>query len=56
MDTKLTLPRETPDISPLVQRLSGVISLPEGYDHKKKYGDFLAAKYSVLTDEPPQAA
>jgi hypothetical protein len=39
--------REMPDISPLVKSLSGVLSLPKGYDHKKNYGDFLAAKYKV---------
>ena len=39
--------RETPEISPLVKSLSGVISLPKGYDPKKSYSDFLAAKYKV---------
>jgi macrodomain Ter protein organizer (MatP/YcbG family) len=36
-----------PFISPLVKSLSGVISLPKNYDHKKGYGDFLSRKYKV---------
>ena len=33
-------------ITPLVKSLSGVISLPEDYDHKKDYTDYLIQKYS----------
>lgn len=33
-------------ITPLVKSLSGVINLPEGFDHKKGYADFLNGKYS----------
>lgn len=33
-------------ITPLVKSLSGIINLPEGFDHKKGYADFLAGKYS----------
>jgi dsDNA-specific endonuclease/ATPase MutS2 len=39
--------RETPEISPLVKSLSGVLPLPKGLDPKKSYGNFLAAKYKV---------
>lgn len=33
-------------ITPLVKSLSGIINLPEGFDHKKGYADFLIGKYS----------
>jgi hypothetical protein len=32
-------------ITPLVKSLSGVISLPKGYDDKKDYTDYLTNKY-----------
>lgn len=32
-------------ITPLVKSLSGIIDLPENYDHKKEYTDFLIRKY-----------
>jgi hypothetical protein len=32
-------------ITPLVRSLSGIIDLPDDYDHKKDYADFLAKKY-----------
>jgi len=32
-------------ITPLVKSLSGVINLPEGFDHKKGYAEFLTGKY-----------
>ncbi len=32
-------------ITPLVKSLSGIISLPEDFDHKREYGDFLMDKY-----------
>lgn len=33
------------EISPLVESLSGVIQLPEDYDLRKNYSDFLTEKY-----------
>jgi len=33
-------------ITPLVKSLSGVISLPDDYDFKKDYTDYLIRKYS----------
>jgi hypothetical protein len=33
------------DISPLVKKLSGVISLPTNFDAKKSYSDHLSKKY-----------
>ena len=32
-------------ITPLVKSLSGIIELPENFDHKKGYADFLKNKY-----------
>jgi hypothetical protein len=32
-------------ITPLVESLSGVIDLPEDFDYKKEYGNFLTEKY-----------
>jgi hypothetical protein len=32
-------------ITPLVKSLSGVISLPDDYDYRKDYADYLAKKY-----------
>ncbi len=32
-------------ISPLVQGLSGVIDLPDAYNHKEGYTDYLSEKY-----------
>ncbi len=34
------------EITPLVKSLSGVITLPEGFDYKKERTDFLIRKYS----------
>jgi hypothetical protein len=34
------------EITPLVKSLSGVITLPEGYDYKKDRTDYLSGKYS----------
>lgn len=43
---KLTSEKESKKkITPLVKSLSGIISLPEDYDHKKDYADFLINKY-----------
>ena len=36
---------EKEKITPLVKSLSGILDLPEGYDHKKEYADFLTNKY-----------
>jgi hypothetical protein len=36
-----------PEISPLVESLSGVIELPAKSDEKKEYIDFLARKYKM---------
>jgi hypothetical protein len=33
------------EITPLVESLSGVIRLPDDYDYKKEYGDYLLEKY-----------
>ena len=32
-------------ITPLVKSLSGIIDLPDDYDHKKGYADYLSKKY-----------
>lgn len=32
-------------ISPLVKSLSGIIDLPEDYDHQNDYADYLMQKY-----------
>lgn len=32
-------------ITPLVKSLSGIIKLPDDYDHKKDYSDYLTNKY-----------
>ena len=34
------------EITPLVKSLSGVITLPDDYDYKKDYTDYLTRKYS----------
>ncbi|MEO8067284.1 MAG: DUF6364 family protein [Flavobacteriales bacterium] len=34
-------------LSPEVERLSGIIKLPDDFDIKKGYGDYLAKKYGV---------
>ena len=34
------------EITPLVQSLSGVIKLPDNYDYKTDYAEFLTQKYS----------
>lgn len=44
----LLLTKETKNkeyISPLVESLSGVIELPENYDDKAEYRDYLSEKY-----------
>lgn len=36
---------QSQEITPLVKSLSGIIELPEDYDYKKEYGNFLNGKY-----------
>ncbi len=38
--------KETKTVSPLVNELSGIIELPDNFDLKKKYTDYLTEKYS----------
>jgi len=33
------------DITPMVQNLSGIITLPDGFDYRENYIDFLKKKY-----------
>ena len=33
-------------ITPLVKSLSGVVTLPDDYDYRKEYTDYLTRKYS----------
>jgi hypothetical protein len=33
------------EITPLVESLSGVVELPENYDYKEEYSDYLLEKY-----------
>ena len=35
-----------PEISPLLKSISGVLKLPENYDTKKEYQDYIIKKYS----------
>lgn len=37
--------KEEKQITPLVKSLSGIIDLPEGFDDKKGYSDYLTDKY-----------
>ncbi|MEI8049475.1 MAG: DUF6364 family protein [Bacteroidota bacterium] len=37
---------EGAEITPLVKSLSGVIKLPDNFDYKKDYAEFLTQKYS----------
>ncbi|MBB4080845.1 hypothetical protein GGR28_003484 [Lewinella aquimaris] len=32
-------------LTPLVNELSGILDLPEDYNHKEQYGDYLSKKY-----------
>ncbi len=42
----ITAPSNDPDeISPLVKSISGVINLPEDFNHKENYHQFLNEKY-----------
>jgi len=40
-----TQDENTPELSPKVTRLMGVISLPEDFDYKKELGEALIKKY-----------
>jgi hypothetical protein len=37
---------DTADITPAVKDLTGIVKLPEDYDHKKEYKDYIIKKYS----------
>ncbi len=37
--------KESEKITPLVKSLSGIMKLPEDFDHKKSYTDYLTTKY-----------
>ena len=41
-----TQDENTPELSPKVTRLMGVISLPEDFDYKKELGEALVKKYN----------
>lgn len=41
----LTEPDESKDVTPLVKSLSGVLNLPEDFEHKKEYKKHLVNKY-----------
>ena len=43
--SQITQEKKSENISPLVKSLSGIIDLPEGFDHKKGYADYLTNKY-----------
>ena len=38
--------KKTKTVSQLVNELSGIIELPDNFDSKKKYTDYLTEKYS----------
>lgn len=42
---KVTSASSTRKITPLVKSLSGIIELPDDYDHKEAYSKFLENKY-----------
>jgi len=46
LDSVTTPDRKENKITPLVKSLSGVITLPDDYDYKKDYADYLTRKYS----------
>lgn len=37
--------KEEDEITPLVKSLSGIVKLPNNYDSRKEYADFLSKKY-----------
>jgi hypothetical protein len=45
LDSLTQQKKQSHEATPLVESLSGVIDLPENYDYKKAYGDFLEEKY-----------
>jgi hypothetical protein len=38
-------PAASKPVTPLVKSLTGVITLPEDFNHKSGYGDYLTSKY-----------
>lgn len=42
---KVTNPSRKSRITPLVKSLSGLMDLPNDYDHKKDYSEYLKNKY-----------
>lgn len=42
----LSVKKEKPDITPLVESLIGVISIDENFDEKEEYTRFLIEKYT----------
>ncbi|RMG20091.1 MAG: hypothetical protein D6730_20505 [Bacteroidetes bacterium] len=43
--SKLISEKADTRISPLVKSLSGIIELPEAYDYREEYGQYLMDKY-----------
>lgn len=43
---KLITDQHESELSPLVKSLSGIIDLPEDYDYKDDYADYLSEKYA----------
>ena len=39
-------PKESPEVTPLVKSLSGVVNLPKNFDYKKEYKKHLLNKYA----------
>lgn len=39
-----------PQKTPLVEELSGIIQVPDNYDHKKEYSEFLTNKYNTMAN------
>ena len=39
-------PHDSTDLSPIVQELSGIIELPEDFDLKEAYEEYLIEKYT----------
>ncbi len=43
--TKDESTEQEPEITPLIKSLSGVIDLPDDFDYKKEYRDYITEKY-----------
>lgn len=39
-------PTENSEVTPLVKSLSGIVTLPENFDHKQAYQKHLTSKYN----------